>query len=144
MIGNEQKVTEEIDASGWLAAFAESPKQAVNDLLWDTFYFGPLNLTDRGQLLAGWLDRLGDSESFAERLDSELTRWVLDNWGWFGRRAEFLVSAWSCLCSVVEFSAKLPAESRLRSCARVLRSGFDDRQRFLGSFSSAPTEIGRA
>src|ERR1043166_3073962 len=139
MIGNEQKVTEEIDASGWLAAFAESPKQAVNDLLWDTFYFGPLNLTDRGQLLAGWLDRLGDSESFAERLDSELTRWVLDNWGWFGRRAEFLVSAWSCLCSVVEFSAKLPEESRLRSCARVLRSGFDDRQRFLGSFSSAPT-----
>ena len=47
------------DASGWLTAFAQSPRQAVADLLWDRFYFGPLNLTDRGQLLAGWLERLG-------------------------------------------------------------------------------------
>ena len=126
------------DVSGWLAAFEESPKKAVADLIWDDFYFGPLNLTERGQLLAGWLDRLGNTEQFAGRLDAELTGWVKENWGRFDRRAEFLVSAWSCLCSVVEYSAVLPEDSRMKSCATALRAQFDKRQRFLGSFSTAP------
>ena len=126
------------DASGWLGAFAEAPKKAVADLLWDTFYFGLLNLTERGQLLSGWLDLLGNSNHFAEQLDAEFADWVEQNWGQFDRRAESLISAWSCLCTVVEFSAKLPEDSRLKNCATVLRARFDERQRFLGSFSYAP------
>lgn len=126
------------DASGWLAAFAALPERAVNDLLWDAFYFGPLNLTERGQLLVGWLDLLDNSEQFAERLDRELSHWVEKNWGRFDHSAESLASAWSCLCSVVEYSGKLSTESRLKKCASALRARFSDRRQFLGSFSTAP------
>lgn len=127
------------DASGWLTAFVESPKKAVDDLIWDSFYFGPLNLTERDQLLSGWLDLLGNSERFAERLDEQFASWVEENWGCFDRRAGSLVSAWSCLCSVVVSSAKLPEDHQLHECATVLRSRFAERQRFLGSFSTTPS-----
>jgi len=126
------------EASGWLGAFVESPKKAVADLLWDAFYFGPLNLTERGQLLAGWLDQLGNTEQFAETLDAELTLWIEENWGRYDHSAESLASAWSCLCSIIEFSSKLPEDSRLKSTAAALRQLFAARQRFLGSFSTAP------
>ena len=126
------------DASGWLTAFAATPKKAVDDLLWDAFYFGSLNLTERGQLLAGWLACLNNSEQFAWRLDTELTGWVEENWGRFDHRAETLVSGWSCLCSVVEFSSRLSGDTQLKNCAVALRARFAERQRFLGSFSTAP------
>ncbi|MCY2990159.1 MAG: tetratricopeptide repeat protein [Planctomycetota bacterium] len=126
------------DASGWLTAFAQSPRQAVADLLWDRFYFGPLNLTDRGQLLAGWLERLGAAEGFADRLDAELAGWIVENWGRFDAHAESLASVWSCACSVVEYSARLPREYRLVRSAAALRERFAERHSFLGSFSTAP------
>src|SRR6266705_1855252 len=126
------------DASGWLGAFVVSPKKAVAALLWDDFYFGPLNLTERGQLLAGWLDQLGNTERFAENLDAEFTIWIEENWGQYHYKAESLASAWSCLCSIIEFSSKLPKDSRLKSSAAALRARFAARQRFLGSFSTAP------
>lgn len=47
--------------------------------------------------------------------------------------------AWMTLASVVGFSASLPGPSRLTHAARALRSRFGDRDRFLGSFSTAPT-----
>ena len=126
------------DASGWLSAFMDSSKKAVADLISNAFYFGPLNAVDRGQLLEGWLDFIGNSEGFAERLDLELTSWVEENWGQYSRSANSLVSAWSCLCSVVEFSAGLPPESQMKNCALSLRARFPERERFLGSFSTAP------
>src|ERR1700738_2570663 len=112
------------DASGWLGAFVESPKKAVADLLWNAFYFGPLNLTERGQLLAGWLDELGNTERFSEKLDAALTGWIEVNWGRYDQSAESLASAWSCLCSVVEFSSKLPEDFRLKSSAAALGARF--------------------
>ena len=127
------------DSSGWLSAFAEAPKKAVVDLLADSFYFGPLNLTERGQLLEGWLDLLGNSESFAEDLDAEFTNWIEENWGRYNGLAESLVSVWSSLCSVIEFSAKLPVDSQLKNSAAALRLRFPQRQEFLGSFSTAPS-----
>jgi tetratricopeptide (TPR) repeat protein len=126
------------DASGWLGAFVASSKKAVADLLWDAFHFGPLNLTERGQLLAGWLDQLGNTERFAETLDAELTLWIEENWGRYDHTAESLASAWSCLCSIVESSSTLDEDSRLKSSAAALRARFAARQRFLGSFSTAP------
>lgn len=129
----------ERDASGWLAAFMENSRKAVADLIWNAFYFGPLNLTERGQLLGGWLDLLGNSESFATRLDEDISSWIEENWGRFDRRAESLLSAWSCLCGVVEFSAKLPDDSRLKKSAAALRARFGERKRFLGSFSTGPS-----
>ena len=126
------------DISGWLLAFTDSPKKAVADLLWDSFYFGPLNPNERGQLLETWLDLLGNSEQFAERLDAEFTSWVDENWGRFEHSAHLLASAWLCLLSVVEFSSKLQRDSVLGNCADALRIRFAERQRFLGSFSTAP------
>lgn len=126
------------DAAGWLTAFADSPTQAVADLLRDAFYFGPLNLTNRAQLLQGWLDLIGNREEFAARLDTELTLWVEQHWGQYEPRAASSISAWLCLCSVVEFSARLPEDSRLKKCATALRLRFAESQRFLGSFSTAP------
>src|SRR6266851_5620755 len=127
------------DVSGWLGAFLTDPKQAVADLLWDVFYFGPLNLIDRRQLLTTWLDLIGNSESFAKLLDQEFASWVKENWGRFDRGAELLASAWSCLCNVVEFSAKLDDDSALKNCAAELRDHFGERHQFLGSFSTAPS-----
>jgi tetratricopeptide (TPR) repeat protein len=127
------------DTSGWLSVFAASPREAVDDLIRDAFYFGPLNLTDRGQLLAGWLDLLGDTDGFAERLDAEFAGWVEGNWGRFDGTAASLVSAWNCLLSVVEISGKLPAESQLVRSAAALRGRFHERRGFLGSFTTGPS-----
>src|SRR5258708_21015801 len=126
------------DVSVWLASFRTSTKQAVSDLLWDAFYFGPLNLTERRQLLEGWLDRLGNADRFAEQLDEALTEWVKDNWGRFERDAVCLVSAWSCLCGVVRFSNTLSQDSALTNCTAALTARFPERQQFLGSFSPGP------
>src|SRR5258706_13237760 len=95
------------DSSGWLGVFVESPKQSVADLLWDEFYFGPLNLIDRRQIVTTWLDLLGNVDSFAQTLDRELAAWVRGNWGRFERPADSLASAWSCLCNIVEISGNL-------------------------------------
>jgi tetratricopeptide (TPR) repeat protein len=127
------------DASGWLAVFAASPREAVDDLIRDAFYFGPLNLIDRGQLLAGWLDLLGNTDGFAEQLDAEFAGWVERNWGRFDGTAASLVSAWTCLLSVVEISGKLPAESQLVRSAAALRARFHERRSFLGSFTTGPS-----
>ena len=126
------------DASGWLTAFQSHAEHAVSDLLWNRFYFGPLNLTERGQLLANWLEAFGDSENFAPRLDSAFAAWIEKNWGRFEQPAVSMVSAWTCLASVIEFSARLPQTSRLASAAAALRARFPLRERFLGSFSTAP------
>ena len=126
------------DASGWLAAFQTDPAGAIADLLWNRFYFGPLNQSERGQLLAGWLDLLEDNEGFAARLDTHISHWVEANWGTFEQPGLILASAWSCLAAVVEFSAKLPPASRLLETAETLRDRFTEREQFLGSFSTAP------
>jgi hypothetical protein len=125
------------DASGWLTAFQSDAEQAVSDLLWNRFYFGPLNLTERGQLLATWLEAFGDSENFASRLDSAFATWVEKNWGSFEQPTVSMASAWTCLGSVIEFSARLP-QARLAGAAAALRARFALRERFLGSFSTAP------
>lgn len=126
------------DASGWLTAFLTDPDVAVSELLLNRFYFGPLNLTERWQLLATWLEALGDNGQFAPRLDSALAGWIQKNWGRFDHPVVTMVSAWTCLASVVEFSAKLPQSSRLVRAAAALRERFPLRERFLGSFSTAP------
>jgi tetratricopeptide (TPR) repeat protein len=126
------------DASGWLSAFVATPEKAVNALLWDSFYFGSLSIVNRGQLLLGWLDLLGNTDSFAERLDAELTDWIKHNWGKFERRSQTLVSAWSCLLSVVEASANLHEDSRLKNSAQTLRARFPQSQKFFRSFSTGP------
>ena len=126
------------DASGWLTAFQRDAEQAVSDLLWNRFYFGSLNLTERGQLLDTWLEAFGDSENFAPRLDSAFAAWIEKNWGRFEQSAASRVSAWTCLASVIEFSARLPQNSRLAGAAAALRARFPQRERFLGSFSTAP------
>jgi len=126
------------DASGWLTAFQADADAAVCELLWNRFYFGPLNPIERGQLLATWLEALGDTGQFAPRLDSAFAGWVQKNWGRFDHPAVTMVSAWSCLASVIEFSARLPQSSRLVHAAGALREHFSLRERFLGSFSTAP------
>lgn len=127
------------DVTGWLGAFMEEPASAVDDLLWNRFYFGPLNLTERSQILYGWLDAIGELERFAARLDGALAGWVKENWGRFDREAPALASAWSCLCTVVEYSASLPEESHLTRSAAALRARFAGRHAFLGSFPTAPS-----
>jgi tetratricopeptide (TPR) repeat protein len=126
------------DASGWLTVFYHDPDKAVSELLWNRFYFGPLNLTERDQLLANWLELLGDAEEFSSRLDRAFSSWIEQNWGQFEQPAASLVSAWICLASVVESSAKLNAPARLSKAADALRARFPLRDRFLGSFSTAP------
>lgn len=126
------------DASGWLTAFQSDGAKAVADLLWNRFYFGPLNLIERGQLLAGWLEALGDDHSFASELDLRCAEWVQANWGRFDEDGVTQASAWICLASVVEFSARLNPPSRLAKTAEELLARFDERERFLGSFSTAP------
>lgn len=125
------------DASGWLATFAESPFSATADLLWNRFYFGALNVLDRGQLLATWLDILGETNQFAQFLDEAFDAWINEHWGAFNHDSDVLSSAWSCLLNVVEFSSNLP-DSQLSKSAATLRQRFAERQRFLGSFSSGP------
>ena len=127
-----------VDASGWLTAFHAEADTAVSELLWNRFYFGPLNLIERGQLLATWLESIGEASQFAPRLDSALAGWVEKNWGRFDHPAVTMVSAWTCLASVIEFSAKLPKPLRLSRAASALRKWFPLRERFLGSFSTAP------
>ncbi len=126
------------DASGWLSAFQADADAAVCELLWNRFYFGPLNPTERGQLLATWLEALGDTGQFAPHLDSAFAGWVQKNWGRFDHPAATMASAWSCLASVIEFSARLPQSSRMVRAAGALRERFSLRERFLGSFSTAP------
>ena len=125
------------DASGWLSAFVEHPNQVVSDLLWDRFYFGPLNPVEPGQLLIGWLERLGNRDQFAERLDEALVAWIVENWVQFDRPAAARVAAWNCLCNVVEFSSNLKADAWLNRAAKALRDRFTDRQRCLGGISIA-------
>ncbi len=127
-----------IDASGWLAAFRSDAPKVVADLLWNRFYFGPLNLTERGHLLSGWLEALGDSEEFAPLLDARLRDWVEANWGRFEQSGITLASAWTCLERVVALSARLEAPARLSNTAQALRARFTHREQFLGSFSTAP------
>jgi tetratricopeptide (TPR) repeat protein len=126
------------DASGWLAAFRLDPERAVSDLLWNRFYFGPLNLTERAQLLANWLEILGDSEGFSSQLDAQFAQWIERNWKRFDQPAASMVSAWTCLSSVIEFSAKMNGAVRLSNAAASLWARFYVRERFLGSFSTAP------
>ena len=126
------------DASGWLGAFRQDAAGAVADLVWNRFYFGPLNVTERGQLLANWLEVLGAEEGFAAELDAQLAGWVETHWGRFEQPGVMLASAWTCVASVVEFSARLNPPERLFATARALRARFTERERFLGSFSTAP------
>ena len=126
------------DASGWLSTFVERPNEAVADLLWDRFYFGPLNPVEPGQLLSGWLERLGNRDQFAERLDEALVAWIVENWVQFDRPAAARVAAWNCLANVVEFSANLAPNSRLNRAAKALHDRFTDRQQCLGGISTAP------
>jgi hypothetical protein len=125
------------DASGWLGAFRVDAQAAVDALIWDRFYLGPLNLVERSQLLLGWLEVLDDQDGFATALDSVLSKWIENNWGkQSDAPIETVVSAWNCVNSVVQGSASLRNESRLHKAAQVLKQRFVTRQSFLGSIST--------
>ena len=127
------------DASGWLGSFCAAPDKAVDALMWDRFYLGPLNLVERSQLLLGWLEVLDDQDGFATTLDLALSRWIKDNWAKQTEAAiESVVSAWCCVNSIVQGSASLRNESRLHKSAQILKQKFVTRHSFLGSISTAP------
>lgn len=126
------------DVSGWLTAFRADAAAAVDALLWQRFYLGPLNPVEPPQLLAGWLDALGTDEGFAPTLDRALASWVDAHWGRHEHAGVVRAHAWMTLASVVGFSASLPVPSRLARAAAALRGRFGDREGFLGSFSTAP------
>ena len=126
------------DASGWLAAFQHDATVAVTDLLWTRFYFGPLNPHDGADLLAGWLEVLANSNQFSTRLDTALEEWIEHEWGKLDKPAPSLISAWTRVCRVIEFSAKLREESRLERSGAALTARFP-LSGCLGTFSSAPS-----
>ena len=108
------------DGSGWLTAFHRDAEKAVSDLLENRFYFGSLNPIERDQLLARWLEVLGDSEGFATKLDIQFETWIKKNRGRSDQPAASRVSVWTCLSNVIEFSAKLNASARLSNAAKAL------------------------
>lgn len=127
------------DASGWLGAFRVDAQAAVDALIWDRFYLGPLNLVERSQLLLGWLEVLDDQDGFATALDSVLSKWIENNWGkQSDAPIEAVISAWNCVNSVVQGSASLRNESRMHKAAQVLKQRFVTRHSFLGSISTTP------
>src|ERR1017187_5346694 len=128
-----------LDASGWLGSFRADAQAAIDALIWDRFYLGPLNLIERSQLLLGWLEVLDDQDGFATNLDLVLSKWIEDNWAKQNDvPIEAVVSAWSCVNSVVQGSASLRNESRLHKAAQVLKQRFVTRHSFLGSISTTP------
>lgn len=92
----------------WLAEFDANPDKALDRFLTGEAYLGHLNIGDRDNVLAGFVERLADRGQFTRRLDEALVRWIQANWGRFERlRLTALAIAWQNAINVVSFS-KLP------------------------------------
>ncbi len=119
----------------WLELFQADAEDAVEGLLTGRIYLGHLNVAERDLLLADWVERLGNADTFRERLDGALVRWVENRWGKLDYlRPASLADTWQRAANAVAFAAP-----HLSSAAKELRRHFGDRQSFLGVLSVAPS-----
>lgn len=119
----------------WLESFQADADDAVDGLLTGRLYLGHLNVAERDLLLADWVERLGDAETFRERLDGALVRWIERYWGKLDYlRPASLADTWQRAANAIAFAAP-----HLAGAAKELRRHFGDRQSFLGVLSVAPS-----
>jgi hypothetical protein len=57
-------VFKECAIPSWLVDFDRDPSQAVDDALWDRYYFGSLNTVDAADLLIDWARGIGEENAF--------------------------------------------------------------------------------
>lgn len=120
---------------GWLALFQADPDDALDGLLTGRLHLGHLNIAERDLLLADWVERLGDAESFRQRLDTALARWIKQHWGKLDYlRPANLADTWQRAANVIGFAAP-----HLAGAADELRRHFGQRQSFLGVLTVAPS-----
>lgn len=122
-------------APSWLYLFAEAPDEALEALLTGQVYLGRLNAEDPEVLLTDWALEFHDESSFAASLDSALSAGVTRHWGSVlpsGGKGTALF--WQRLCDV---AASVPycRETRAR-----LRDRWAESRRYLGQFSSSPSQ----
>ena len=119
----------------WLELFQANADDAVDGFLTGRIYLGHLNVAERDLLLADWVERLGDADTFRARLEAALVRWIKNHWGNLNYlRSASLADTWQCAANAIAFAAP-----HLSGAAKELLRHFGERQSFLGGLSVAPS-----
>lgn len=134
MIRSWQEAFEPYPLPEWLRSFAQDPKQALDDLLWNKVFWGHLQGAAPEDLLTDWTIRLENEGGFQDQLDEVLCQWVQAHWGHHDQaRPRLVAETWSRLADIVRSTGVC------NRAAKALLDRFPERNEFLGSLYLGPS-----